>query len=81
MRSAFLSGEVPAVIPSVSMTIPRNVSLVDGPSILEVLTGALMVVQSESIACRLCEHSVEPGKPAVSRCRTWRTPWLCWRDQ
>ena len=26
-----------------------------------------MVVHSESIACRLCEHSVEPGEPAVKK--------------
>ena len=67
MRSAFLSSEIPAVISSVSITIPKNVILVEGPSILEDFTGALMVVQRDSIDCRLSVHSVEPGEPAVKK--------------
>ena len=67
MRSAFLSTEMPAVISSVSITIPRNMILVEGPSILEDFTGALMVVQRDSIDSRLSAHSVEPGEPAVKK--------------
>jgi len=54
---------MPAVVSSVSITIPKNVILVEGPSILEDLTGALMAVQRDSIHCRLSAHSVEPGEP------------------
>ena len=64
MRSAFLSGEIPAVIPSVSIDDPKEC---EGPSILEVLTGMLMVVQSRSIACRLFDHSVESGELVVKK--------------
>ena len=67
MRSAFLSSEIPATISSVSITIPKNVILVEGPSILEDFTGALMVVQKDSIDCRLSAHSVEPGEPAIKK--------------
>ena len=58
-RFSLRSGEIPAVILSVSITIPRKVSRVDRPS------GALMLSHSERIACRLSEHSIEPGEPAV----------------
>ena len=51
MRPAFLSSEI----------------LVEDPSILEDLTGALMVVQRDSIDCRLSAHSVEPDEPAVKK--------------
>ena len=67
MRSAFLSSEMPAVISSVFITIPKNVILVEGPSILEKFTGALMVVKRDSIDCRLSAHSVEPGKSAIKK--------------
>ena len=56
---------MPAVILSVSITIPRKVSQVEGPLILEVLTGTLIFVHSRSMACRLFELSVEPGEPEV----------------
>ena len=59
IRSAFCSSEILAVMFSVSITILRNVSQVDGPSILEVLTGALILLYKESIACRLSEHSLQ----------------------
>jgi len=58
---------MPAVISSVSNTIPRNVILVEGPSIMEDFKGALMVVQRDSIDCRLAAHSVEPGELAVKK--------------
>ena len=67
IRSAFRSGEILAVMFSVSITIPRNMSRVDGPSILEVLTGALILLHRESIACRLSEHSSVPGEPAAKK--------------
>jgi len=66
-RSAFRFSEILAVMHSVSITIPRNVSQVDGPSTLEVLTGALISLHKESIACRLSKHSVVPGKPLVKK--------------
>jgi len=66
MRSAFLSSQMPAVISSVSVIIPRNVILVEGPSILEDFTGTLMVVQRGSIDCRLSVYSVE-CEPAVKK--------------
>ena len=56
---------------SVSITIPRNVSQVDGPSNLEVLTGTLILLHKESIACRLSEHSFVPAsvcKAVVQEC-------------
>ena len=67
MRSTFLSKEIPAVISSVSITIPKNVILIEGPSILEDFTGALMIVQRDNIDCRLSVHFVEPGEPAVKK--------------
>jgi len=67
MKSAFLSSEMPAIISSVSITIPKNVILVEGPSILEDFTGALMVVQRDCIDYRSSAHSVEPGEPAVKK--------------
>ena len=45
MRSTFHSSEILTVMFSVSIIIiPRNVSQVDGPSMLEVLTGALILL-------------------------------------
>ena len=41
-RSCLHSSEVPAVILSLSITIPKKVSWVDGPSIFEVLMGTLI---------------------------------------
>ena len=62
------SGEMPAVILSVSLTIPKKMSWVDGPSIFEVLMGALIFLHSgKSMAWRLFEHSTEPGEPAVKK--------------
>ena len=58
---------IPAVILLVSITIPKKISCVKGPSIFEVLIGALMCSHRESIACRLSEHSVEYGEPAVKK--------------
>ena len=58
---------MPTVILLVSITIPRKVSWVDGPSILEVLTKALMLSHSESIGCRFFERSAELGEPVVKK--------------
>ena len=66
-RSCWHSGEMPAVILLVSITIPKKVSRVDGPSIFEVLIKALIFSQSKSLAWRLFEHSIEPGEPAVKK--------------
>ena len=62
MKSVFHSSEILAVMFSVSITIPLG--QVDGPSILEVLTGALLLLHKESIACRLSEYSFVLGEPA-----------------
>ena len=59
------SGEMPTVLLSLTITIPKKVSWVDGPSIVEVLIGALIFLHSESMAWRLFKHSSEPGEPAV----------------
>ena len=59
---------MPAVIYLVSIIIPKKVTQVDRPSILEVLTRALMFSYSRSIACRLFKHSVELGEPALRNC-------------
>ena len=61
------SGEMPAVILSVSITIPKKVSWVDGPSTFEVLIDALIFLHSKSMAWRLFEHLTEPGEPAVKK--------------
>ena len=61
------SGEMPAVIWSVSITIPKKASWVDGPSIFQVLIGALIFLHSKSMAWRLCEHSTDPREPAVKK--------------
>ena len=66
-RSCLRSGEMPAVILLVSITIPKKVSWVDGPSILEVLMDTLIILHSKSMAWRLFEHSAEPGEPAVKK--------------
>ena len=62
-------GEMPAIILLVSITIPKKVSWVDGPSIFEVLIRALILIfsHSKSLAWRLFEHSTEPGEPAVKK--------------
>ena len=49
-RSCLHSGEMPAVILMVSIKLPKKVRQMDGPSILEVLIGALMLPHSESMA-------------------------------
>ena len=65
--SCLRSCEIPAIILLVSIAIPKKVSCVEGPSIFEVLTGALLHLHRETIACRLSEHSVEHGEPAVKK--------------
>ena len=65
-RYCLCSGEIAAVILSVS-TIPKKVSWMDGPSVIEVLIGALIFLHSKSMAWRLFEHSSEPGEPAVKK--------------
>ena len=67
---------MPAVLMLVSITIPKKVTWVDRPSILEVLTGALMFSYSRSIACRLFKHSVELGEPALRNCLDGRHPMV-----
>ena len=66
-RSCLRPGEMPEVILSVSITIPKKVSWVDRPSIFQVLIEALVFSHSESMAWKLFEHSTEPGKPAVKK--------------
>ena len=66
-RCCLRSGEMPEVILSVSITIPKKVSWVDGFSIFEVLIKALVFSHSKSMAWKLFEHSTEPGKPAVKK--------------
>ena len=56
-----------ACIFSVSMIIPKNERQVDGPSILDDFTGALICSQRESMVVRLLEHSLESGEPAVKK--------------
>lgn len=58
------SGEIPAVILSVSIAIPRKVSWVDGSSILEVLTG-FHIMRATCMAYTLSEDLIELGEPAV----------------
>ena len=49
------------------MIIPKNARRVDGPSILDDFTGALMCLQRESLVVKLLEHSLESGEPAVKK--------------
>ena len=65
--SCLHSGEMPEVILSVSITIPKKVSWVDGPSIFDVLIKVLVFSHSKSMAWKLFEHSTEPGEPAVKK--------------
>ena len=48
-----------ASIVVVSNKIPKNVNVVDGPSTLDDFTGALILLQRESIAVRLFMQSLE----------------------
>ena len=66
-RYCLRSGDMPEVILSVSITIPKKVSWVDGPSIFKVLISALIFLHSESMAWKLFELSTELVEPAVKK--------------
>ena len=66
-KSCLRSDEMPEVILLVSITIPKKVSWVDGPSVFEVLIKALVFSHSKSMAWKLFERSTEPGEPAVKK--------------
>jgi len=66
-RSSFLSIEMLACMVFVSITMPRNVRRVVGPSTLDVLTGILRFWQSESMAAKLPEHLQDYGVPAMKK--------------
>ena len=56
-----------ASIEVVSNKMPKNVNVVDGPSTLDDFTGALILLQRESIAVRLFMQSLELAGPAVKK--------------
>jgi len=47
--------------------MPKNVSEVAGPSTLDSLMGALIVLHSASIVWRFCSHMLELAGPAVKK--------------
>jgi len=47
--------------------IPRNVREAVGPSFFDALMGALILLQRESIACKLLAQSLESAGPAVKK--------------
>ena len=57
VRSCLRSSVMLAVIVEVSISIPRKIKRVVGPSILDGLTGAFIFWHNESMAERLFEHS------------------------
>ena len=56
-----------AFIVVVSSKLPKNVNVVDGPSTLDDFTGALILLQRESIAVRLFMQSLELAGLAVKK--------------
>ena len=56
-RSYLCSSVILAVIVNVSISIPRKVRRVVGPSIFDGFTDAFILRHNESIAERLFEHS------------------------
>ena len=66
-RSCLRSSDMLACISAVSMMIPKNERRVEGPSIFDDLTGALICSHRESMVFRLLEHSSESGDPAEKK--------------
>ena len=64
---SFCSCVMLASIVVVSNIMPKYVNVVDGPSTLDCFTGALILLQRESIAVRLFMQSLEWAGPAVKK--------------
>ena len=56
-----------AYVVTVFSCIPRKVIDVDGPSIFDDLTGALICSQIDSIPLRFCTQTAECAGPAVRK--------------
>ena len=56
-----------ASIVTVFRCMPRKVIDVDGPSIFDDLTGALICSQTGSIALGFCTQTAESAEPAVRK--------------
>ena len=63
----FLSDVILASMGMVSIGIPRNVRQVVGPSTLDCLIGALILLQNVSMLRRYVEHMFESAGPAVGK--------------
>ena len=66
-NDCFLSEVILASIDIVLRCMPRNVSDVSGPSILDGLMGTLSFLHSVSMKLRFCSHSSESAGPAVKK--------------
>ena len=66
-KACFCSCVILASIVAVFSRMPRNVNTVDGPSTLDDFTGALILLQKESIAVRLFKQSLVSAGSAVKK--------------